>query len=185
MKPGHLQLHPCQSQQKVSQLLSPSVRYQSTKIICPVMKSKLSGSKPTTGELRVLSPKAKCLFREWERLTVDDGILYRATAARKQLVLPDIYKAKVLEELHNNMGHQGAERTLSLICDRFFWPYMQSDVEHYVTRVCTCLKQKKPCRDTRAPLANIVTTHPFELAYNMPVRIKQASTSKSGKTHLQ
>jgi len=80
------------------------------------------------------------------------------------------------------MGHQGAERTLSLICDRFFWPYMQSDVEHYVTRVCTCLKQKKPCRDTRAPLANIVTTHPFELAYNMPVRIKQASTSKSGKT---
>uniref|UniRef100_A0A3B5AJZ5 Integrase catalytic domain-containing protein n=1 Tax=Stegastes partitus TaxID=144197 RepID=A0A3B5AJZ5_9TELE len=40
---------------------------------------------------------------------------------------------------------------------------MQSDVEHYVTRVCTCLKQKKPCHDTRAPLTNIVTTQPFEL----------------------
>ena len=79
------------------------------------------------------------------------------------LVLPEQYKGKVLEELHNNMGHQGADRTVSLVRDRFFWPYMQSDIEHYVTKACTCLKQKKPCHETRAPLTNIVTTQPFEL----------------------
>uniref|UniRef100_A0A3B3IPZ1 Gypsy retrotransposon integrase-like protein 1 n=1 Tax=Oryzias latipes TaxID=8090 RepID=A0A3B3IPZ1_ORYLA len=61
------------------------------------------------------------------------------------------------------MGHQGVDRTVSLVRDRFFWPYMQSDIEHYVTKVCSCIKQKKPCRDTRAPLTNIVTTQPFEL----------------------
>ncbi|KAF7640821.1 hypothetical protein LDENG_00011870, partial [Lucifuga dentata] len=61
------------------------------------------------------------------------------------------------------MGHQGAERTVSLVRDRFFWPYMQSDIEHYVTKACTCIKQKKPVYEPRAPLTNIVTTQPFEL----------------------
>ena len=60
------------------------------------------------------------------------------------------------------MGHQGADRTVSLVHDRFFWPHMQADIELYVTKACTCLKQRKPGHDTRAPLTNI-TTQPFEL----------------------
>lgn len=61
------------------------------------------------------------------------------------------------------MGHQGADRTVPLVRDRFFWPNMQSDIELYVTKACTCLKQKKPSHETRAPLTNIVPTQPFEL----------------------
>ncbi|KAI4887981.1 hypothetical protein NFI96_001880 [Prochilodus magdalenae] len=132
--------------------------------IKPVLEYKLQGCKPSAQTLKEFSSKTRCLFREWDKLTVDgDGIMYRITATRKQLVLPEQYKARVLEELHNNMGHQGAERTVSLVRDRFFWPHLQSDVEHYVTRACVCLKQKKPSRENRAPLTNIVTTQPFEL----------------------
>lgn len=61
------------------------------------------------------------------------------------------------------MGHQGADRTTSLVRERFFWPHMQQDIEHYVARSCSCLKQKKPSREARAPLTNIVKTQPFEL----------------------
>lgn len=50
-----------------------------------------------------------------------------------------------------------------MIGDRFFWPKMQGEIEHFVTKSCNCLKQKKPSKETRAPLMNIVTTHPFEL----------------------
>uniref|UniRef100_A0A7N8YIE6 Gypsy retrotransposon integrase-like protein 1 n=1 Tax=Mastacembelus armatus TaxID=205130 RepID=A0A7N8YIE6_9TELE len=133
-------------------------------IIGPVLQWKQVGSRPRFRELKAFSPKTKCLFREWEKLVLDsDCILYRATAARKQLVLPEQYKKMVLEELHNNMGHQGVDRTVSLVRDRFFWPYMQSDIEHYVTKACCCIKQKKPCHESRAPLTNIVTTQPFEL----------------------
>ena len=93
-----------------------------------MLEHKLQGCK-------TFSTKTQCLIREWDRLTVDDdGIMYRITAARKQLVLPEQCKTKVLQELHNNMGHQGAERTLLLVRDRFFWPYLQSDVEQCVTR---------------------------------------------------
>ena len=42
------------------------------------------------------------------------------------------------------MGHLGAERVLHLACERFYWPRMQRDVEHYVRNICPCIKQKPP-----------------------------------------
>jgi hypothetical protein len=43
------------------------------------------------------------------------------------------------------------------------WPYMRRDIEHFVTRVCHCLKNKRPTLPTREPLHPIVTTSPFQL----------------------
>lgn len=108
--------------------------------------------------------QSRRLLREWERLTLDDdGVLHCKTAVKTQLVLPEKYKDTVLKSLHNEMGHQGMERTASLVRDRFFWPQMQMEIEHYVSSSCSCLKNKKPSRETRAPLTSIVTTQPFEL----------------------
>lgn len=104
------------------------------------------------------------LYRQRNRLYLDeDGILCRQSAGQSQIVLPRKYLQMVFKELHEEMGHQGVERTLSLIRDRFYWPRMQANVEHHVTKVCSCLKRKHPNRKTRAPLVNIVTTYPFEL----------------------
>lgn len=104
------------------------------------------------------------LVRERNKLFVnEDGILYRKSVARAQLVLPAAFHQLIYRELHEEMGHLGVERTLSLIRDRFYWPYMQRDVDHYVTKVCSCLKRKRPNKPTRAPLVNIVTTYPFEM----------------------
>lgn len=131
--------------------------------IGPVLQCKLSGVRPSCQELRKLNAQSRCLLREWEKLEMDEnGVLWRKTANRKQLVLPDKHKITALKELHNQMGHQGIDRTVLLIRDRFFWPYMQREIEQYVMS-CTCLKQKKPSRETRAPLTNIATNQPFEL----------------------
>lgn len=57
---------------------------KSDPIIHPVLESKLSGSRPPVRELKTFSPKTKCLFREWDKLTIDsDCILYRTTTACK------------------------------------------------------------------------------------------------------
>ncbi len=61
------------------------------------------------------------------------------------------------------MGHLGAERLIQLARERFYWPYMQRDINHFVTKVCSCLKQMRPNVSTRAPLQHIVTNAPFEL----------------------
>lgn len=104
------------------------------------------------------------LMREKSGLLIDkDRILVRKTATRSQLVLPKKFHALIYRELHEEMGHLGVERTLHLVHDRFYWPHMQRDIEHYVTKVCSCLKHKKQNRPTRAPLQSIVTMYPFEL----------------------
>lgn len=101
----------------------------------PVVQFKLTGDKPSGHELRQLSPQIICLLREWDKLDMDEsGILYRKTTSRKQLVFPEKYKSIVLKELHDEMGHQGVDRTTSLIRDRFYWPYMQREIEDYVAR---------------------------------------------------
>lgn len=104
------------------------------------------------------------LMRERAKLYLDEyGLLFQKTATRHQLVLPRTYHELVYKELHQDMGHLGAERVLNLIRDQFYWPHMQKEVEHYVTRVCSCLRSKRPNKLTRAPLVNITTTYPFEL----------------------
>ncbi|GAA6100329.1 uncharacterized protein LOC109201851 [Tachysurus ichikawai] len=104
------------------------------------------------------------LYRQRSKLYLDEeGILRRQSAWRTQIVLPSKYLQFILKELHKEMGHQGVERTLSRIRERFYWPHMRGYVEHYVTKVCSCLKRKRPNKMTRAPLVNIVTTYPFEL----------------------
>lgn len=120
--------------------------------------------KPVGQQLRSFNAQNKRLLRDWEKLSLDgDGILHRKTATRTQLVIPETYKTTVLRQLHDEMGHQAVERTTSLIRDRFFWPHMQREIEQYVTQSCACLKHKKPCRETRAPLTPILTTQPFDL----------------------
>ena len=129
-----------------------------------IVRYKLAETKPSGSELKQLCPQVVCLLREWEKLQFNDrGVLYRQTVNRKQLVLPEKHRSTVLKELHDEMGHHGVERTTSLIRDRFYWPFMQKEIEDYVMRKCVCLKNKKPSHETRAPLTNIVTTQPFEL----------------------
>jgi hypothetical protein len=100
-----------------------------------------------------------------------NGILYH----KEQLVLPHKFKRMVYRELHEEMGHLGVERVLDLARQRFFWPNMRKDIEHFIHHVCRCLKQKQSNRHTVAPLQPIVTTAPFQLISIDFVHLEQSS----------
>ncbi|XP_038063005.1 uncharacterized protein LOC119733688 [Patiria miniata] len=123
-----------------------------------------SGHRPTRQDRMTEPPNTVALLREWDKLELDvEGILHRRSGGKKQLVLPLKYHRSVYKELHEEMGHLGAERVIHLARDRFFWPHMQRDIEHYVSNVCRCLQQRKPNLPTRDPLCSIATTSPFEM----------------------
>ena len=107
------------------------------------------------------TPEVKRFLFELPKLHIDpkSGIQYH----RSQVVVPKELQRRVFKELHEDMGHLGVERVLALARERFYWPYMRRDIEHFVTNICSCLKQRRPNLPTREPLQPINTTSPFQL----------------------
>lgn len=47
------------------------------------------------------------------------------------MVLPSKLKPVSLKNLHDGMGHFGADKVAHLVRERFYWPFMQIEVEDY------------------------------------------------------
>ncbi len=87
------------------------------------LQHKANDNLPKGRALIAEPPEVRILLRPWSRLYLnDDGVLYRRANSRDQLLLPKEHRDTVFRELHKEMGHLGAERTLGLIRDRFYWP---------------------------------------------------------------
>ena len=100
--------------------------------IGPIVQAHSQGNRPRLGNLQVGSEQY-LLAKEFDKMTLRRGLLYRVTTIegekKMQIVLPKCYRKLVLTGCHDDVGHQGRDRTLSLVRDRYFWPRMSQDVE--------------------------------------------------------
>ena len=102
----------------------------------------------------------RVMLKYLDKLEIDENnLLYRITEDKNQLLLPNSLRPLIYSELHVKMGHLGVERTLELIRERFYWPKMASDVTYFVTKVCSCVKSKRP----NIIMKSITSSAPFEL----------------------
>ena len=117
------------------------------------------------------TPEVKSLLRIRKSLKLVKDILYRETytdnsSSKKiqwQLVGPKAYRSRALAGCHDDVGHQGRMRTLSLLRERFFWPGMQAEAMQHVLKCTRCLRRKTPSHV--APLQPIHVTQPLELVH--------------------
>ena len=117
------------------------------------------------------APEVKSLLRIRKSLKLVKDILYRKiytdnSSSRKvqwQLVVPKAYRSRALAGCHDDVGHQGRMRTLSLLRERFFWPGMQAEAMQHVMKCTRCLRRKTPSHV--APLQPIHVTQPLELVH--------------------
>ena len=104
------------------------------------------GHKPTRRQLMQLDKSSRRVLKYWDKISVCDGVLYRTVISDgkevKQLLLPESLKKQVLTSIHDEMGHQGSEKTLQLARTRCYWAFMAKDVEHYCRDCQRCILAK-------------------------------------------
>ncbi|MCG8034660.1 MAG: DDE-type integrase/transposase/recombinase, partial [Candidatus Thiodiazotropha taylori] len=134
--------------------------------ISKVLSFLKNGHCPSKEELVSENSEVVKYLRHWKNLVLSDGILYRSTVINgepvKQLVLPSNFRDLVLKQLHDELGHQGQDRTLSLVRSRFFWPGFETDVQQKVKNCIRCIS-RKTIPNPSAELVNIHSTQPMEL----------------------
>ncbi|PIK55621.1 Retrovirus polyprotein [Apostichopus japonicus] len=96
----------------------------------------LTKEKPSVEE-RVKHSEMSLLVKQWDKIQEYEGLLYRSIEDGKklQLILPKVLQEEVLFACHDQCGHQGYKRTLSLIQDRCYWPKFSQDVASIVKGV--------------------------------------------------
>ena len=117
------------------------------------------------------SADVKSLLRIKKSLVLTKGILFRKsftdnTSSKKiiwQLVIPKTHRHKAILGCHDEVGHQGRVRTLSLLRERFFWPSMQVEATQHIAKCSRCLKRKSTPQV--APLQPIFVSQPLELVH--------------------
>lgn len=123
--------------------------------------------KKPPGNIQSSHPKMKILKREWEKLSIDNGLLYRTVRqsnnrVKRQLVLPKQFHNRVLKFLHDEIGHLGFDKSYGLVRDRFYWPHMKHDVEAYCKTCERCIK-RKTLPQRAAPLSHMQSSGPMDL----------------------
>ena len=117
------------------------------------------------------STELKSFLRNKRSLKLIKDVLYRKSYSDNsttkktmwQLVVPKLFRERALSGCHDDVGHQGILRTLSLLRERFYWPGMQEEATQYVSCCSRCLRRKTPPQV--APLQPILVTQPLELVH--------------------
>lgn len=134
--------------------------------ISPVYQATLHHQKPSLRERRQESEVTQLPYRQWERLRMLDKVLKRSVIDPSggkvmQVILPQELKRHVLSGCHESHGHQGLERTESMIRQRCYWPHMHEDIAKHLDPCNHCVLAKK--QKIRAPLGSITATRPLEV----------------------
>uniref|UniRef100_A0A3B1KCG7 Gypsy retrotransposon integrase-like protein 1 n=1 Tax=Astyanax mexicanus TaxID=7994 RepID=A0A3B1KCG7_ASTMX len=140
-------------------------KQRSDSVIREVISSLEGGGVPSPSVKREI-PHLSLMCREWNRLLLINGILYRkrqeGPEVQYQLVLPEEWRETVMTSLHDDMGHLGIECTLDLVRSRFYWPRMAVEVDQKIKTCRQCVLRKAPL-EKAAPLVNIRASRPLEL----------------------
>ena len=135
---------------------------------CPTLsqiKSLLvsKGSPPVS----VDNMELRAFVKEWPNLCVgEDGILRRSSVENPgsgQIIAPRNLSSRVLQMLHDDLGHFGTAKTSSRVKERFFWPHMSLDIEEWCRNCLPCQRRKNPVPARRAPLQPIISSRLGEL----------------------
>jgi hypothetical protein len=119
----------------------------------------------------VIDEKTGVLFRRWERLKFK----------YMQLVVPTVYRERVMKLGHEETGHVAQRRTNLIVQLNFWWPRCRRDIAKYVASCDFCQKKRRVTVFDRTPIVAVPRpAHSFEV---MKCDILGPFPEKSSKGH--
>ena len=92
-------------------------------------------------------------------LTVTDSVFQ----AIEVLVLPKLFRMKVLKAAHDGAGHLGHRKVLMIVRRKFTWPLLTKDVVQYCNSCLVCQQCSKASVRKAPMVERPVLSEPFEL----------------------
>ncbi|KAL7837443.1 hypothetical protein SRHO_G00271540 [Serrasalmus rhombeus] len=127
-----------------------------------------SGRMPAAPERKQQSRQVQKMLSQWNRLTMQDGVIChvvqdpQTNEAVSQIWVPQHHIITLLEAYHDETGHQGVERTLSLLKRHFYWVGMESSVRDFI-RLCPRCTFRKARPESKAPLVPFTGQGPLHI----------------------
>ena len=154
--------------------------------LAPVLEWVREGKPPTKAAIyQVRSKNNRQLMYQFHRLILKDGVLHRLyihnDVEYHQLVLPQRYHKKVLQSLHNDLGHQGIDRTLDLLRERVYWPTMTQDANLWVDQCRHCQVAKGDYNTPKPKFGHLIAHNPLDLVC---LDFTKVDPSKGGKENV-
>ena len=157
----------------------------------PVIKPFLTywrrGRPPNKVERTRESDQVLELARQWRRIREKDNVLYREVQmppgrkAVHQLLLPKALHTEVLTSLHDNHGHQGAERTTALVRERCYWPKMRLDIDQWCKECERCVIAKAVQPSVRTFMGHLMASKPLEV---LAIDFTTLERASDGREHI-
>jgi transposase InsO family protein len=146
------------------------LRAQDEDIEIAMVKKTLQSSAepPQFDDIAGTSSLVKALYRQFHRLSADDGILRRTFeepstgCSIKQVVWPRRYRRSLIQEIHHSLGHLGQTRTKAAVQQRAYWPGWSSDVEGVLRECEACARYKRGSAPKQTHLRPFLSGEPFE-----------------------
>ena len=154
--------------------------------LAPVLEWVCEGKQPTKAAIyQVRSKNTRQLMYQFHQLILKDGVLHclyiHNDVEYHQLVLPQRYHKKVLQSLHNDLGHQGIDRTLDLLRERVYWPTMTQDANLWVDQCRHCQVAKGDYNTPKPKFGHLIAHNPLDLVC---LDFTKVDPSKGGKENV-
>ena len=99
----------------------------------------------------------------------------------QQLVLPHCLHNSVLQSLHDDNGHQGAQHVIELLRSKVYWPSMFADTDRWLAQCEWCHIAKGDYTEPKTQQGTLTASQPLEL---LCIDFTKADPSKGGKENI-
>jgi len=117
-------------------------------VVAEVYRAKQEGRRPSDQRLRQGCAELRLYCRRWDSLRIGpNGLLTMSVAAtpgppaEERVVCPTAIRWKLLWNTHKQ-AHTGAQRVLTKLQLRWYWPYMEHEIRRRVRQCETCQANK-------------------------------------------